>query len=135
MALGEKVTHFSDIASAQGETQKAISTALHTKMYQAMTDVDNVGQPGGAPSREAAIRLMSSSGEGAAWLRATPWCPLLRLNNEQLRNSLCFRFGVPMSHLRCDKLCRCHQKYDETRRLAGQAYHRQGQDHRAERAM
>ena len=87
MALGEKVTHFSDIASAQGETQKAISTALHTKMYQAMTDVDNVGQPGGAPSREAAIRLMSSSGEGAAWLRATPWCPLLRLDLDSVFGS------------------------------------------------
>ena len=54
MALGEK-------ASAQGKTQEALSTALHTQLYQKMTDVDNVGLPGGAPSREAAIRVMSGS--------------------------------------------------------------------------
>ena len=75
MCLGEKVACFADIASASGDTQKAISTALHTQMYQSMSDVDGVGQPGGAPSREAAVRLMSSSGErgdlrfGRRWLR------------------------------------------------------------------
>ena len=61
MALGEKVSSFKDIASAQGKTQEALSTALHTQLYQKMTDVDNVGLPGGAPSREAAIRVMSGS--------------------------------------------------------------------------
>jgi hypothetical protein len=58
-----------------------------------MTDANSVGEIGGPPSIEDAIRVKSCSAEGSAWLRCVPHRRELWMANNAFVHAVNFRFG------------------------------------------
>jgi hypothetical protein len=123
VTLGDNVTSFETIGAAPAKSQKLLTDALLAARADKMADSSEIGKIGGPPSKEAAIRVMSSSDEGAAWLRALPYMPKLQMTNPRMADQLCFRFGVPQVKRRNELQsvqteCTCHHRHDATLKAA-----------------
>ena len=68
--LGAAVSSVGKLAAAPRKTQEKLTGALHARRRERM--LLSVEAGGLAPARDEAVRLLSSSDEGGAWLRAIP---------------------------------------------------------------
>ena len=115
--LGAAVSGVGKLAAAPRKTQEKLTGALHARRRERM--LLSVEAGGLAPARDEAVRLLSSSDEGGAWLRAIPYDPSVRLANGAFRGAVAFRLGVPQRRLqRGPDTCDCHRAHDERARVA-----------------
>ena len=115
--LGAAVSSVGKLAAAPRKTQEKLTGALHARRRERM--LLSVEAGGLAPARDEAVRLLSSSDEGGAWLRAIPYDPSVRLANGAFRGAVAFRLGVPQRRLqRGPDTCDCHRAHDERARVA-----------------
>jgi hypothetical protein len=137
-ALGPGITGVDMLHTADPKVQKRICECMHELEFDAMTDANSVGEIGGPPSIEDAIRVKSCSAEGSAWLRCVPHRRELWMANNAFVHAVNFRFGVPQRFLQVVDRCPCHDRYDHHRAHAhrhgtGQNHSNRGRRQRAKR--
>eukprot|EP01047_Picozoa_sp_COSAG01_P007640 COSAG01_NODE_292_length_19376_cov_61.487239_17_plen_654_part_00 len=132
-ALGPSITGVDTLHTADPKVQKRICECMHKLEFDTMTDANSIGEIGGPPSIEDAIRIKSCSAEGSAWLRCVPHRRELWMANNAFVHAVNFRFGVPQRFLQAVDRCHCHDRYDRHRAHARRHGTRQNHSNRGRR--